>query len=378
MKTTHLNQDGTIYSIGKYYPALDGLRGLAILMIIAYHNFGFLNAYFNFGSLNYFTFGWTSLDLFFVLSGFLITGILFEKRDSPRFMVNFYTRRVLRIFPVYYLSLVIFLFVLPKLIAYPFGIQYFIINQYWFWFEIQNWLFILKPAGNNNFLNHFWSLALEEQFYLLSPWLILFIRPVQRMINFILVVMLFLLFLRLALWYLQLENVSYIDIYAFTRIDGLCVGSLLALLRYQGGLKISRLNYVLGGFFLFLVFIAIPSFKFFHHFILPYKACCIFPAVAIFWGSIVWFSLTEENLICKIFNNRVLIYFGRISYCLYILHWPIYRLLSLGNFRWFGTQNTFETELSVSVISALLATILATVSFYTFERYFLRFKEYFT
>jgi hypothetical protein len=73
-----------------YYPELDGLRGIAILLVIVFHNFGFIN---------YFSFGWLGVDLFFVLSGFLITDILLRTADQPNYLKNFYIRRALRIAP---------------------------------------------------------------------------------------------------------------------------------------------------------------------------------------------------------------------------------------------------------------------------------------
>ena len=90
----------------QYYPALDGLRGLAILLVLVYHNFGFIN---------YFFFGWLGVDLFFVLSGFLITDILLKTLGKPGYLKNFYGRRLLRIFPLYYLALVLFMFIIPGL-----------------------------------------------------------------------------------------------------------------------------------------------------------------------------------------------------------------------------------------------------------------------
>jgi peptidoglycan/LPS O-acetylase OafA/YrhL len=357
------------YSIGDYFPALDGLRGLAILMIILYHNFDFL-------PLTYLA--WSGVDLFFVLSGFLITGILIKKRDSARFLLNFYARRVLRIFPIYYLSIILFLFILPNLIKYPISLDYFIINQYWFWLEIQNWLFILKLNGNNNFLNHFWSLALEEQFYLVSPWIILLIKQFQSIISFLLSTLLLLLVLRLTLWYLQVKNISYINLYAFTRIDGLCMGSLLAIFRSQGSFKMGKFNRVLNILFILLVFFVFPYFKFFYNTRLPYLAICLYPAIAFFWGIIVWSSIRPERLMYRIFNNKFLIFFGKISYGLYIFHWPINKILQLRLEIFTNREFLFWNNLLLALISTSIAILISTISYFTYERYFLGLKRYFT
>jgi peptidoglycan/LPS O-acetylase OafA/YrhL len=369
MNNLQLNtRNDTRFSIGDYFPALDGLRGLAILMIILHHNFDFLP----------FTRpAWISLDLFFVLSGFLITGILIKKRESVRFLWNFYARRMLRIFPLYYLSIIIFLFILPNLIKYPISIDYFIVNQYWFWFEIQNWLFILKPNGNNNFLNHYWSLALEEQFYLVSPWIILLIKPFQKVISFLLGMLLVLLAIRLALWNLHIDNISYINLYTFTRIDGLCVGSLLAIFRSQGNFGLKNFNKVLGILFILLVFIVFPFFKMIYHTKLPYQACCLYPAIALFWGAIVWSSIRPESLMYRVFNNRLLIFFGKISYGLYIFHWPINRILRLKIEIFTSQQLLFWNNIIVALTSTSIAILVSVLSYYTYEKYFLGLKRYF-
>jgi peptidoglycan/LPS O-acetylase OafA/YrhL len=370
MNSLQLNDKSNAkFSIGDYFPALDGLRGLAILMIILYHNFDFL-------SFTYPT--WSGVDLFFVLSGFLITGILIKKRNSAHFLFNFYARRVLRIFPIYFLSLIIFLFILPNLIKYPLSLDYFTINQYWFWLEIQNWLFILKPNGNNNFLNHFWSLALEEQFYLISPWIILLIKQFQKIISFLLVTLLLLQVLRLALWYLQVKNISYINLYGFTRIDGLCVGSLLAIFRNQGSFKMGNFNRALSILFILLVFFVFPFFKLFYNARLPYLAICLYPAIAFFWGMIVWFSIRPESLMYRIFNNKFLIFFGKISYGLYIFHWPINWILQLRLEIFTNTEYLFWNNLLLALISTSIAILISTISYYTYEKFFLGLKRYFT
>jgi peptidoglycan/LPS O-acetylase OafA/YrhL len=369
MKNSPLNSFPTRnFSFGNYYPALDGLRGLAIVLIILYHNFDFISI---------FRSGWIGLDLFFVLSGFLITGILLKQRGSRHFLGNFYARRALRILPIYYLSLILFLFILPKIVSYSFNPKYFIRNQKWFWFEIQNWLFILYPGGNNNFLNHFWSLALEEQFYLISPLIILLIKPIQKIISFLLILLLILLVSRLLTWLLQFDNISYADLYTFTRIDGLCVGSILAVFKYQGNTEMGKRNKFLILILFILIFIALPFIKVFYNSRIPYLACCLFPAVALFWGLIVWTSINPENFLFKIFNSRVLIYLGKISYGVYIFHWPITWLFNSGLLVFPGLYNSMTANLFKSVISTSVAIILAIISYYTYERFFLGLKKYF-
>ena len=160
-----------------YYPALDVLRGIAIILVFFYHTFHFIP---------FFEFGWMGVDLFFVLSGFLITDLLLVTQKNKNFFRNFYIRRFLRIFPLYYLVLTVFLVLSP----YFFSQQnlneytYYNQNQFWFWAQLQNWLFVTKGLGNSPYLSHLWSLAIEEQFYLFWPLLVKkFPFPERRMIG---------------------------------------------------------------------------------------------------------------------------------------------------------------------------------------------------
>jgi peptidoglycan/LPS O-acetylase OafA/YrhL len=363
-----LNSDNSKLTSGPYYPALDGLRGLAILMIVFYHIFDFLPLS---------KIGWTGVDLFFVLSGFLITGVLLKKRNFPYYFRNFYARRVLRIFPIYYLSLIIFLFILPIIINYPFSLNYFLSHQLWFWLEIQNWLFIFRPEGNNNFLNHFWSLALEEQFYLICPFVFLLIKKAHHQMTLILFTLLLLLVLRLTVWRLDFHYISYVNLYAFTRIDGLCVGCLLAIFKNQGNFGMGMLNKILGLFFLILIFIVIPLTREFYHFKLPYVACCVYPVIAIFWGGILWTTVGGRNLVYRIFSSRAIRFIGKISYGFYIFHWPVDRLLRLKFESVHIQQHQFWESLFPAVISTSLTILLSVISYYCYERYFLGLKKYF-
>lgn len=163
-----------------HLPALDGLRGIAVLLVMFFH-FGFsLNAHDSsfFSKLVYKTthWGWCGVDLFFVLSGFLITGILLDSRSSPAYFRTFYIRRTLRIFPLYYGVLVVCFLLIPLLRPYRSPADQAVVgHQLSLWFycsniaaSIQGWV----HDGRWLAMDHFWSLALEEQFYLAWPLIV--------------------------------------------------------------------------------------------------------------------------------------------------------------------------------------------------------------
>ena len=148
------------------YPALDGVRGIAVLLVMLHnltileHRESLLAKVWVFAT----DAGWIGVQLFFVLSGFLITGILLDERGRPRFFRDFYVRRILRIFPLYYLVLFARFAILPRFLpeaAVPFEVAI------GFWLYASNWT-DLVTHGVNGF-GHFWSLAVEEQFYLAWP-----------------------------------------------------------------------------------------------------------------------------------------------------------------------------------------------------------------
>jgi peptidoglycan/LPS O-acetylase OafA/YrhL len=359
-----------LQTTGPYYPALDGLRGLAIILIILYHIF-------NFG--NIFEWAWVGVDLFFVLSGFLITGILLRGALSEHFPRDFYIRRVLRIFPIYYLSLIVFLFILPRLINYPFHIHFLLQNQLWFWLYVQNWLFILKNPGNSILLNHFWSLALEEQFYLLWPWIILLAKIPQKLITLLLYIMIVLLLSRIVILMIQINTLSYINLFKFTRIDSLCAGSMLAAFKFKANPTLETKDKVLFCFLGFTVLAALPAIKIIFNWHLPYLACCIYPVIALIWAICVNFSLNNQTVLYQIFDTQVIKFFGKISYGLYIFHWPVYKLFSANSSRWLPIHfhSTMITSLFISSLSTVTAIILAVFSYYFIEIHFLKLKRKF-
>jgi len=164
-------------------PALDGLRGIAILMVMLFH-FVYLDPTRVLGPFGliglYLRYGYTGVNLFFVLSGFLISGILLDAKSEPHYFRNFYARRILRIFPLYYGYLIVAL-VLGRAFSY-YGsttLRLEAQSQVWLWTYTSN----LCEAFHQHYFDmfrHFWSLAVEEQFYLVWPVVIL-LAPRRRL-----------------------------------------------------------------------------------------------------------------------------------------------------------------------------------------------------
>src|SRR5262245_39580963 len=151
-----------------HIPALDGLRGIAILLVIPHNADVFSNsAAWLWPAALLAHAGWIGVQLFFVLSGFLITRNLLDSRAADNYFQSFYWRRVLRIFPLYYLTLIAGLVIAPRLFQFPSGALASLQNQAWLWTFLSNWT---QPLGLEvSGFSHFWSLAIEEQFYLVWP-----------------------------------------------------------------------------------------------------------------------------------------------------------------------------------------------------------------
>lgn len=350
---------------------MDGLRGLAILLVVIYHNFDFTN---------YFFFGWLGVDLFFVLSGFLITDILMRTLGQPGFLRNFYTRRILRIFPLYYLVLFLILVLLPLFKSLGPGLDYYEDHQLWLWAYLQNWLYTFKHPYGSKILLHFWSLAVEEQFYLLWPVTILLIRKPKILFAIAGGLLLVAGITRFVLWNLHIENLAYANLFLFTRIDGICVGCMLALL-----MKID-FNYLKRNVAWIVLILAVFNFLFYlfnKKFSpgSPFLAFVGYTTFAILFGLLVYEGVLGRIMIInKAFNNKLMKFFGKISYGLYVYHWPVYVLL-FPVFKHFFTSQVALSNLPANIVSALcvitISVIISVISYRYFESYFLRLKNRF-
>ncbi|NNM89221.1 MAG: acyltransferase, partial [Phycisphaerae bacterium] len=235
------------FSGRKHLPALDGLRGAAIFLVLLCHYRDEFGAFGRIGHAlaHVFGWGWVGVDLFFVLSGFLITGILYDCKGQESYFKNFYARRFLRIFPLYYGFLALFLL---GLIVYRFGFPQDFSGsavgralwryQPWLWTYTFNFRCALH--GNTGLVvSQFWTLSIEEQFYLFWP-LTVFLLPRGKLIYACVGIGVGSLVLRLIA---AGAGASAMAIYTATpfQLDALATGSLLAML-VRGPVALGRID----------------------------------------------------------------------------------------------------------------------------------------
>ncbi len=356
-----------------YYPALDVLRGLAISIVVFYHNFG---------SISFFRFGWMGVDLFFVLSGFLITDLLLKSRENKFYFRNFYIRRVLRIFPLYYLVLLGFFILSPVLFSQKgpdTTFSYYNENKLWYWSYFQNWLMVHKGPAPVPFLSHFWSLAVEEQFYIFWPIMIFFIKKLQNLKKVILGLIVFALIIRIFTWMSNPHEVEVFYCSTITRMDSLLMGCFLAVHLKQGKeipahmIKITTLSFIT---------LIISSLAIFGN---VRQDNLLFPTVgysisAAFFSSLLYLLIRHETYLLPWLKHlKALSFIGKISYGMYVYHIPIYLILSyllsqiLDNY----ATSLFNHALFVSFLSLALTIIASTISFYLLEKPILNLKKHF-
>jgi len=367
-------------------PELDGLRGLAVVAVMVFHQTvmspatrfdhefvrlaGFLNA---------------GVDLFFVLSGFLITGILFDGREARHGLRNFYARRTLRIVPLYYAVLFVAFVVLPwfqhpKLEKWGHTRG---LGQIWYWLFLSNWSIALGGVGfRHGMVDLSWTLSIEEQFYLTWP-LIVRSLPRGRLLRVCAALAVAALATRAAL---VLSGAPPIRSALFTpaRMDGLVMGAWVALMARGGGgvsalVPAARRVAVAAGVSTALLVLALgpdsPHAGVFH-------AVYTTPLAATFAAVLVLaVGGPESSWLRRGLRSRFLTTFGAYSYALYLFHNPVQAFCRDRVFPPASFPILFGSPLPGQLLFYALATApalaLAWLSWHVYEKPWLSLKRFF-
>lgn len=354
-------------------PALDGIRGIATLTVLIGH-FLFQDVYGESWWWPVGHSGWLGVDLFFVLSGFLITGILLNRKGKPRYFREFYRRRILRIFPLYYFALLLSVIAIVVIDQQPHRLYTGYDSLGWFLAFIPNialalkneWLWQTNYVG----LSHLWSLAVEEQFYMVWPLVVLLLpRKALALLCAVLI------------WvgyYIRVETdiqfngewtiASYV--LPWCKMDGLAGGSLLAILMKSGYITFAPLQKQLvrdisfgAAMVVFYLLIAGNS-----HWRSEY--------VAVMFIGVLYLALSPDSAVRKLCERPFLMHIGTYSYGMYVFH-QMFRM----PYEWGIKAPLIATGMPmamVQILYLLLATgityLLARLSWYFIEERFIKMK----
>ena len=346
----------------KYSPQLDGLRGVAIVIVMIFH-----------AGVPYFEGGFIGVDIFFVLSGFLITLLLLQEHEKYQSvsLKNFYARRILRLAPALFLLL------------FTFCVYSFIwideakatsnyIDALISLFYLSNWsrAMSIHPP---DFLGHTWSLSIEEQFYFLWPLTLLAMLSLSKRLKYVFAMTALLAvsswFLRI---YMSLNGATVERLYngLDTRADALMVGCALAVLFHQWhekGIDLCRFRrWISFGAMLASICLLIIVYR--GNWRDTYMYYFGFFAVEIFVAVLLVEILTNpKGLFCVLLSKKWLVWIGSISYGLYLWHYPIFHVL-----RGYGAGTW-----TVVFAGFAITFCVAVISYYALERPMLRFRRYF-
>lgn len=317
-----------------FIPPLDGLRGIAIVLVMLHHFTHYEQTTgFDGPIASVLAFCWTGVDLFFVLSGFLITGILLDTRGNKRYFTTFYARRTLRIFPLYYLVVFLAFVVLPKfpglysVLSGQVGVppaEQVAVPQWPYWLYLTN-VFISARGWMHGLLDVSWSLAIEEQFYLVWPLVVWLCPP--RLVALLCAVIL----VAEPVARIHARAIDYPSLWLFVltwyRLDGLAIGALLAVAQRRGLFPLldrwvpNVIIACVGG----LVVCAIQGGHpwWWNRWMQQYG----YSLIAIAAGAMLVRAINRpaDSLWPRLLSAGWLRAFGKYSYALYLIHVPVMR-----------------------------------------------------
>ncbi|MEX4038364.1 acyltransferase [Haemophilus influenzae] len=342
----------------KYRPEIDGLRAIAVISVIIYH----LNE-------NWLSGGFLGVDIFFVISGFLITGIIITEIQQNSFSLKqFYTRRIKRIYPAFITVMALVSFIASVIFIYnDFNklrktIELAIAFLSNFYLGLTQGYFDL--SANENPVLHIWSLAVEEQYYLIFPLILILAYKKFREIKVLFIITLILFFILLATSFVSAnfykEVLHQPNIYYLSnlRFPELLVGSLLAIYhnlsnKVQLSKQVNNILAILSTLLLFsCLFLMnndiayIPGITL----ILP----CIFTALIIHTTS-------QNNIVKLCLSNKAIVFIGKISYSLYLYHWIFIA------FAYYITGEKQINNQSIAIV-IVLTIIYSVLSYYLIEQ----------
>lgn len=331
--------------------------------------------------------GWIGVDLFFVLSGFLITSILLRAKQRPHYFRNFYARRALRIFPIYYLTLIVVVVLMPRFMAPGSGVTSILQNQWWLWTYTMNYSHLNFSAGWMR-LGHLWSLAVEEQYYLVWP-VVLYLTSARQAALICCATIIGAPLLRLAL----ALNGHPFAIYLVTpcRADELAIGSLMAILLADrvSANKLARFARLATA----PLAIVATSLVFSGLMTLVWSPTLTSSTIAVktltfslngfLFGSVITRMVADDSMRFprRLMETVPLRRLGRYSYAMYLVHYPLVPLFD----RLFperALSSIMHSRMAGSLAYCLLAfaavTACAALSWHGLERHLLSLKEKFS
>lgn len=374
------NSLGRELNLRERVTALDGLRGAAILAVFFYHYARGASGHTNSAVVRAFSvlfgFGWSGVDLFFVLSGFLITGILYETLTAPGYYKNFYARRVLRIFPIYYLVVTV-LTVVGIFLGVHWKVGHLLFLAYLGYPGALIWP-VLIQASPYIAVTHLWSLSLEEQFYMVWPWVIARLRTPGKMLRACLVIAGVAVVLRTVVYTTGWLNTAWAYTFLLCRADAIAVGAAMAILVRSAW---QRRLLACAPYVFFLAAGAITALCSLRRTVEhddPAVATLGFSIIAIMYGALLLSSLRSHSWLEWVFSLPLLRMFGKYSYGLYLYHFPLTVVLS--PMKEFFVTRTHSYLVGTSLHLAFNIAInlgVAAASFHFIESPILRLKDRF-